>query len=199
MDSPRDCALALAFPLDRAEFLRSIETEPPYGFVRQWLARFSGYPVELLWQDYAPIAAYAKGLAEEASAAGVLVEEEATLTRWLKLLNARRITSLVAHWAEQDQADLIQFAGGFVPLSECINSMPINFSGVLDLTVCHSSRFIDQIKKQRPASTILANRNVARLGVRLAMYRQVLRLLATGEYTFIDAMLKIHRSGLEEL
>jgi hypothetical protein len=199
MDSPQDWALAFAFPLKREEFLQAVETEPADGFVRHWASSLSGYPVEKLWDDYEPIADYANQLAEEACAAGVLVRRSATLTIWLELLRARKIISLVAHWAEREHTDWIQFTDGFASLSKCIGGMPAAFCGLLDLTVCHSSRFIDQIKRMRPKSRILANRNVARLGVRLAMYRQLLALLQTGDYTFIDAMRKIHLSALEEL
>lgn len=199
MDSPQDWALAFVFPLKREEFLQAIEIEPVDGFVRQWAASLAGYPAEKLWSDYEPIADYANQFAEEASAAGVLVRDGATLANWLELLQARRIISLVAHWAEREQTDLIQFADGFAPLNNCIEGIPSTFCGLLDLTVCHSSRFIDQIKRKRPKSRVLANRNVARLAVRLAIYRQVLGLLKSGEYTFINAMRKIHRSALEEL
>lgn len=196
---PRDCALALAFPLSREEFFHSAQSEPEDGFIRTWIRRYPGYPLEQLWLDFAPVARYADCLATTASDLGVLVERGTDLACWVAALSQRRVTTLVAHWSPREGQDFIQFADGFVLSRDCAESLPNPFYGVLDMTICRSVRLIESIKSRRPQCTILANKNTASLNLRLAIYRQALRLLATGKYSFVDAMLKIHHSGLEVL
>jgi hypothetical protein len=198
-DSPLDCALSYAFPLSWKEFSNAAKFEPNDGFIRQWVRRFAGYPIERLWDDYAPIASYAEGLAAEVSAAGVLVERHVDLNAWSHLMQHRRIVTLVAHRADRNNMDYIQFGENFVSVRDCLGAIPMNVDRVLDLTVCNSTRFVALIKSSRPKCTVLVNRNVARLNVRLAMYRQVLMLIKTGQYTFVDAMIRVHESALEVL
>lgn len=197
-DALGDCGLAFAFPLSREEFLGAVTTEPPDGFVRQWLRRFSGYPAEELWLDYAPIAKYAMDLSNCTEAKGVLVERRANVRSWTRLLE-RRCVTLFAHWVERVDCDLIQFSGELTDISKCVSQLDPTYGGVLDFTVCGSARLIDRVKFRCPKSTVLANRNRARLDVRLAMYRQALRLVESGAYTFVEAVRKVHKSGLEEL
>jgi len=199
-DLPCDCTLALAFPLSRDEFFHSAESEPEDGFIRSWIRRYPGYPLEDLWIDFAPIAHYASDLARVAAEElGVHVLRDPNVASWADALSTRRVTTLFAHWSVRDDQDFIQFAGGFVSSCDCAESVPNPFYGVLDMTVCCSTRLIKAVKSRRPKCTVIANRNSASLNIRLAIYRQALRLLATRQYSFVDAMLKIHSSGLEVL
>lgn len=194
-DRLQDCGLAFALPLSRDAFVEDFDN-PAKDFVRNWVSQFEGLSLDRLWSGYARLAAYARLIASEAEALGVWVLTEVTLDSWAALTLARPITTLVAHWAENG-LDGVEFSTGIVQLEQVCAALPRRYSGLIDLTVCHSAQAIAPFKRARPGCTVLANREPARLDIRLAMYRQILRLLNYERTTYVDAAARVHMAGLE--
>ena len=194
-DRLQDCGLAFALPLSRDAFLEDYDN-PSKDFVRNWVTQFEGLSLDHLWLGYGRLAAYARLVAAEAAALGVSVVTDVTLDSWAALTRARPITTLVAHWAESALHG-VEFSTGIVPLEHVCAALPGRYRGLLDLTVCHSSQAIAPLKRARPGCTVLANREAARLDIRLAMYRQILRVLNHERITYVDAAARVHMAGLE--
>ena len=81
MHSPRDCALAFTFPLDLEE-ARAQAHDPSHDFIQSFLASGAGTPEDVLWEDYARIAAFSREVLAEAEQRGVLVAADAGLSDW---------------------------------------------------------------------------------------------------------------------
>lgn len=196
-DRPTDCSLCLCIPLTRDDFLAAAANEPGQGFVRGWVEQAWEAPPETLWERYSPIAAYAGELAAEAESAKVRVFRNATFQDFLTCLaGERRVTTLIAHW----YGNGVQFSRDFVPATELVGHIPPGFTGTLDLTACYSAvRLLDRIKKQAPRATVIAVKREALPSVRLAIYRQTLKLLQQRRYTFAEAMRQVHLTALERL
>jgi hypothetical protein len=194
-DRLQDCGLAFALPLSRDAFLDDYEN-PSKDFVRNWVMQFEGLSLNRLWLGYSALADYARLVAAEAEALGVRVLTEVTLKSWAALTLARPITTLVAHWAESGLHG-VEFSSGIVQLDEVCAALPGEYRGVLDLTICHSSQAIAPLKRARPQCTVLANREAARLDIRLAMYRQIVRILNHERINYVDAAARVHMAGLE--
>ena len=197
MESPNtleQCGLLIAIPLTRDRFL-SDAADARKDFVRQWLASLAGYAPERLWRDYERIATYVLQISDEARAGGVHVVTDASFESWAALARTRSVITLVAHWVA-GSPPLIEYADGPHPLDEVVEALPAGFDGVLDLTVCHSTRAIAAIKTARPRCSVLTNREPARLDLRLAMYRQVLRLVQRERTRYVQAAQQVHLAAL---
>jgi hypothetical protein len=190
-------ALLIALPLTRARFVADA-ADPRKDFVRQWAASFPGYPPDRLWDDYKPLAAYALRIADEARRASVRVAVDARFSSWTDAAHTSDVITLVAHWVSGAQPAL-EFSDGIRPLDTIVAALPGDFGGVIDLTVCHSTRAIAAFKARRPRATVLANREAAAPDVRLAMYRQVLHLVHCEGAGYVDAAERVHVAALERI
>ena len=189
-DRPSDCGLALTFPLQRETFLGDVQ-DPAKDFVRSW-ADAAASRAEDLWPTYARILDYATAIGVEARQVGVAVEAGATLQTWADLVAARRVVTLVAHWAERDDVDSIEFADGLVSVDAIVKCLPRDYDGVLDLTTCRSTRAIRAIKQACRRCTVLTNREETSLTIRLVLYRQIIRMLKAERTTYVDAATRVH-------
>jgi hypothetical protein len=193
----RHCGLLVAVPLTREQFFADV-TDARKEFIRRWVASFGGYSVAGLWSDYQPIAAYALQIVKEARQGGVAAVTNASFGSWAEMTAARNVVTLVAHWVGGPPG-AIEYADGPHVLDDVVAALPRDFDGVLDLTVCHSTCAIAAIKRARPRCSVLANRNPANLDLRLAMYRQVLRLIGREGTGYTEALRRVHLAALERL
>lgn len=106
--------------------------------------------------------------------------------------------SLFAHCPEKASSGAIEFADGLHTIAELVDVVPADFSGVMDLTICYFTRLMEAIKHKAPRCQIVLNRKRASLGLRLAIYREAVRLVATGGYSHVDALAEIQLSLLKE-
>jgi hypothetical protein len=189
------CGLVVAVPLTRDHFLADA-ADMRKDFVRQFAASFAGYPAERLWLDYAPFATYALQVVGEARAMGVDTATDATFAAWTVATGRHDVITLVAHWIE-GPLPAIEYADGPRRVDDVVETLPRDFAGLIDLTVCHSTRAIGAIKKARPRCSVLGNREPARLDVRLAMYRQIIRLVDREGTCYVDAAKRVHLAALE--
>jgi hypothetical protein len=194
-DDPRACGAAIAVPLTRERFIAD-RVDARKQFVRQWTDSFPGFTADRLWAGYQATAGYGRMVAAEAEAAGVRVMTDAALSAWRTLAQTCHVLTLFAHWASGDTPS-IEYADGIVPLQEAVDALPRRFDGVVDLTVCHSTQALAMLKRARPRCTVLANRDPAWLDVRLAIYRQIIRLLQRERLSYVDAAQRVHLAALE--
>ena len=92
----------------------------------------------------------------------------------------------------------VEFNEGFHGLSTIVASVPLEFTGLLDLTVCNSVLLAETIRRSRPRCFVLANENLAFLDFRLAVYAEVLRSLDRSAEPYDDAVYRI-RKELKEV
>ena len=198
--TPDDCALAIALPLTREEFFADAAPASAKDFVKQWSA-VQQVPNQQLWEDYTRYAALAHDIANEAEAAGVLVLRHASFAQWTDILHERQAVTLFAHWktgTDGKRDDCIEFADGLQNIKAFITSIPEHYYGVLDLTICYSLNAAPGIKQRSPLCTVIVNKKPARLDYRLAIYRQVLRLLATRRYSYVKALATVQLAVLNQ-
>jgi hypothetical protein len=193
----RRCGLLVALPLTREQFVADA-TNARKEFIRRWVASFGRYEGAGLWSDYRPIAAYALQIIKEARQGGAAAVTNASFGSWAEMTAARDVVTLVAH-IMAGPPGAIEYADGPHVLDDVIAALPPAFDGVIDLTVCHSPRAIAAIKRARPRCSVLASRHPANLDLRLAMYRQVLRLIDRQGTGYTEALQRVHLAALERL
>lgn len=188
--TPEQCALAIALPLTQEEFLADAAPASNKDFVKQYGAE-QQVPLNQLWENYSRYAALGQNIAEEAEAAGVIVIRSTSIAQWSAILRRRETVALFAHWkaaVHDKQDDHIELADGLHNVQAFVLSIPEYYCGVLDLTICYSMNVASNIKQRSPLTTVIVNTKQARLDYRLTIYRQVLRLLATGKYSYVRAL-----------
>jgi len=89
-------------------------------------------------------------------------------------------------------ASVIEFSDGLHTIPELVQSIPVEFSGLLDLTVCNSVIPASIIREHRPNCLIAANRKPAELRSRMYLYGLEISLLAKEPALFVDVITKVH-------
>ena len=195
-DRPTDCGLIVGLPTSHEAFLDDAMNVEK-SFVRAWAASRRGSSVEALWREYQAIMDYAATIGAEAAESGVAVVLGGAQASWPALVTRRRVVTLIAHWVQRDGRSSVEFTDGLATIGRLIAQIPAGFSGVLDLTTCPSAHAIAVLKHARPACTVLTNRDAAPLDVRLAMYRQIVRILGSEQTTYVEAAARVHHAALE--
>jgi 2-keto-3-deoxy-6-phosphogluconate aldolase len=96
---PHQCALALAIPLNRDDFLMSLDLSTDKDFVKSLARRNSALTEDALWEIvYADTVKTVISVAQAVSAKGVTVITNATLSDVRELFQKFRVVTLVAHW-----------------------------------------------------------------------------------------------------
>lgn len=96
---PHQCALALAIPLNRDDFLMRLNLNTNQDFIKSLARRYSALTKDALWEIvYAHTVKTVTSVAKAASAKGVTVITNATLSDVRELFQQFRVVTLVAHW-----------------------------------------------------------------------------------------------------
>lgn len=77
--------------------------------------------------------------------------------------------------AHLDADKLVLAAGAVMTVDEFVDKLPADFSGIIDLSSCHSARFARRVKERCPGCHVLAALESVTLDFRVAIYPVVLR------------------------
>lgn len=219
-DHPGDCALAFAIPLTRERFLASLAQPDKRDFVFHFRKGrgLERTDPEFCWQVYeSEEVAFVSAVCEEVADRGVTIVHDVELTKLTELLAQFSVVTLVAHsriveFEIEDierpleilnllrespsnaikPACVIEFSDGLHTIPELVESIPIEFSGLLDLTVCNSVIPAASIRQNRPNCLIAANRHPAELRSRMYLYGLEISLLEKEPQPFVDVITKVH-------
>ena len=184
---PTDCALLVAVPLQRSEFLADLAAGT--DFLAHFLASQKSRDVDVLWATYDASAAIAAASAERARRRGVTVLRRAVLADFARCLNDFQVTTLVAHWRAGGLA--VEFADGLAPIDRIVASVPQAFDGVLDLTICNARLLAQEMRRRCPRAQIIDNPFPATLDIGLEFYNATMDLVSRREMRYQDAILGV--------
>jgi hypothetical protein len=88
----------------------------------------------------------------------------------------------------------VEFADAFRDLQSIVTGFPVEFSGVLDLTVCQSVVLGEEVRIRCKGSQPLASVGKTSFDFRLALYAQVINLLAQTPMAYEEAVLKTRKA-----
>ncbi|MCU1293762.1 MAG: hypothetical protein JWP08_2612 [Bryobacterales bacterium] len=88
----------------------------------------------------------------------------------------------------------IEFTRGLCSIPEILAGLSPEFEGVLDLTVCQSVLFAEEVRAKCRHCLVLSSANLTSLDFRLALYAQTIEVLARDPQPFEDAVTKIRSS-----
>jgi hypothetical protein len=83
----------------------------------------------------------------------------------------------------------IELSDGLHPISELAAVIPADWRGTLDLTVCNSTVLGNAVRLRARGSVVLMNEEPADLPARLALYKQVIRMLSHRNQSYMHCMI----------
>ena len=190
---PGQCALSIAIPVTRGEFMAHARPESRRDFVRTYAGGFPGLTTEALWRQYEPYATLVTDVAAEVEAMGVAVAWSATLADWRTAMLTRDVVTLVAHsTGGPTGVEAVEFADGLHPVDAVAGAIPSTFAGVVDLTLCRSDGPGEAIKRRHRDCLILINKDNAKLDYRVVVYRHAMRVLRDQRASYVDVVTRLH-------
>jgi len=78
---------------------------------------------------------------------------------------------------------------GLHPISELVAAIAPDWRGTLDLTVCNSTVLGNAVRLRARGSVVLMNEEPADLPTRLALYKQVVRMLSHHKQSYMRCMI----------
>lgn len=170
---PRDCALLVAIPVDREEFLQGLAEGSNKDFAKEFQSRLPDIPKEKLWEDhYRKQAERILQAARHVERLHCTVKESSTATDLSVALERHSVVALVAHVVNPgldeklapdfDPRELlretkVEFADGLLPGEEFLGLIPPTFHGILDLRTCNSVILGESLKTVRRDFLVLEN------------------------------------------
>src|SRR5437660_4940776 len=125
--TPKDCLLSFGIPTSREEFFEAKQNPNNRDFAVNHYASWAKYYSDIV----GPL-----DLVEPAiRSIGVRTIHRLTLSEFRRLLFEDRVRVLIvfSHWSDES----VEFAEGLHKVSEVIESIPKDYSGILDLGICH--------------------------------------------------------------
>ncbi|MGE3172172.1 MAG: hypothetical protein AB7O97_06050 [Planctomycetota bacterium] len=190
--APRDCLLAVAMPETAAEFAADLRSRPDglaASLCRQRPAAAAAVVFEAALR---PSLALLDDVAAELQRLGGTVLRRVDLPSWRNLFHRAEqvpaVVTLVAHGT----GAAVELRDGLHPAASLAAALPPQLDGYFDLTSCHSIEALaDALKRRAPGITVQSTRGTTLLGVRLALYRQVIRRLAARPASYMTTVVDV--------
>jgi hypothetical protein len=163
--SPRDCVLAFGIPTDEEDFEASIK-DPHRDYARHYLAGWSQYRSNFVSR----VADFTR----RSEALGVHVIHGLQSSGIPELFARTSVVTLFTHWT----AAGVELCDGILSLPRLVESVPPDFSGVMDLCVCHPDDLAALLLRDRPLCTVRYLSNKASPLFWLAFYASLYEILA---------------------
>jgi hypothetical protein len=174
---PENCALAFGIPTSRETFLRDQAQDGEY-FAKHYHGVWERYDHEVVrhLRKYAPLL---KQL-------GVNVVEQLTLQHFGELFRDAKLDVVVlfSHWHD----DAVEFHDGLALAPAIIEQIPVDFSGVLDLCVCHPESLTIALRRDRPRCLIRYTNKPATPYIWLYFYMELFNYLRQHDSTYLQAL-----------
>lgn len=182
---PRDCTFGFSIATTRSEFREQFVDPNRDGFaikvtktITKMALREHYYEQEII----RPV----KRMRVTANALGAAVQTGVTSSDFRDLLHSstHKVVSLVAHWSD----DQVEFADGKFSAAAVSEMIPDEFSGILDLCVCHPRKLIQKIlARPNRCYLIKYTDSAATLQLWLWFYIALLKALDDNQFDYINA------------
>jgi hypothetical protein len=91
----------------------------------------------------------------------------------------------------------VEFSDGLKPARALIAAIPENYSGILDLSLCHSTVVGELIKQHRRSCTVIRNKKPATPFFKLTRYKLVIGELQREPAPYVDALTRVQMVMLQ--
>lgn len=177
--------VAVAIPYTKVQF-DSVFEHGDSDFIKSLSAIYKTDDGHVIWERYSSTAKIVCDNLRAFEKRGAIIIPELTTDK-IKGIADAEIAILIAH--HSDTTDAIEFADRMVAASEFVNSIPLVFHGLLDMSSCYSTTTQLSIKMRCPKCHVLAVQDRAPLQLRMVIYDYVINAMSNNpEMDYLDAM-----------
>lgn len=174
--TPDRCVIGVGIPTSKAAFEAAI-ARGGRRFADQFLGGWVQYREQWIFRWWK----FTAGIAP----LGVEIVTDLTLARFKSmLLKGRDVVVLLSHW----DGDRVEFADGFAGYSQVAQTIPPQFTGILDLGVCHPDALVCEILRTRPGCLARYIPERVKPDLLLLFYQALFVLLKEGTRTYAEAL-----------
>jgi hypothetical protein len=176
--APGDCVLSFGIPTSEEEFYEAKHNPGNRDFVvnNYWA-----------WQKYyIDIVRHLESAEPAIRSTGARIVRSLTLAQFARLLSEERVTVLIlfSHWKD----DSVEFADGVFKVSDVIDCIPDDYSGIIDLGICHPISLAREVQTRKPGCLVRYTDTVATPYYWLHFYVVVFKLLNESRLTYLKAV-----------
>jgi hypothetical protein len=206
---PPDCALLLAIPVHREEFLLELSPASNKDFAKHYQSRLSEVPAERLWDDhYGKQADRILAAARAVKGLHCAVKESCTTADFTASLERYQVVALVAHVIspglsgklapEFDPRLLlretkVEFADGLVDGEDFVNLIPAGFRGILDLRACTSVILGESLKSEMRGFLVIENVELLYPVIQVIAFQQTIATLDIYDRDYCQTSMEVRR------
>jgi hypothetical protein len=91
----------------------------------------------------------------------------------------------------------VEFSSGFEPLSNIVAGLSADCTCLFDLTICNSVLLGEEIRRKCRRAVVMMNADAAAPDVRLAVYRQIIRVMGKRHWSYQQAAMRLRAYLME--
>ena len=182
---PENCLLGFGIPTNKDDFYED-QRHPAKRFAKY----FNG-----VWAKYdCQIVRCINKIEPKIVEYGATIVHRLSLQKFGEMLSSNKfdVVVLFSHWED----DSVEFYDGMADISAVINQIPLNFSGILDLSICHPIKLTIEIKKKRPNCLVKFTNKAATPFIWLYFYEALFWHLKNNNKTYLSALEEVIDSFL---
>lgn len=141
MVTPADCLLLFGIPTTKQAFFADLNRDDK-DFAKLFEGRWARYEYQFVSE--------LNRLRKTFLKAGVQLLENGSLEDFRIGIKRHRVVILFSHWLE----DSVEFSDGLQHISAIAEAIPNDFSGVIDLCVCHPNQLAELVRATKPNCTV---------------------------------------------
>jgi hypothetical protein len=174
---PHQCVLAFGIPTTKEDFTNDLKL-PNKDFAKRCKC-FTSYRKQI-------IDPLNKKVEPVLTRLGVKVVHKLTFSDFGSLFQNNRfdVIILFSHW--KDEA--VEFYDGLVTISKILEQVPFNFSGIIDLCVCHPDSLRIRLDFERPNCAVKISKEKINAFIWLRFYENLFIYLDQEDITYFEAV-----------
>lgn len=173
---PPNCAFAFGIPTTQEGFCEAQQSENA-DFAKRYRGGWAQY--------YAQFVTDLEGVEPFLRKWGVMVVHDATLSDFARLFaEPFDVVILFSHWC----GDAVEFREGPASTSAVLGAIPLTFSGILDLCVCHPDSLVREVRSRRPCCIVKYIKVEAAPYYWLYFYRTLFSQLQSRDLSYVAAI-----------
>lgn len=173
---PENCVLAFGIPTSYEGFSKALDGSYKGDFI-----------LNTVWEKYYfEIVSHLEIVEPVISKFGARVLHDVTLAGFGSIFSddPPDVAILFSHWKDQS----VEFADGLAHVSRIIEQVPLGFSGLLDLCVCHPENLAIRLRHSRPNCLVRFTNKIATPYLWLYFYMTVFKILHENNVTYLQAL-----------
>jgi hypothetical protein len=195
---PKDIFLGITYPLTITDFIKDLSLNVNKEFSKNIQRQFKEEDPNTIWElRLTDIVAKIKSVANLLRKCGGYVQTNFSLDD-LKKIKGYKVVILQAHYNTKERT--VEFFDNKYLIEAIVQSIPKDYSGVFDLTVCNSDFLGYDIKKKFGNNCfVIQNKMETSLEVRLPVIETIIKILDNENVNYCAADVLIRKTLIKNL